>query len=127
MRTLLNNILSLIILLQSLGFNVNSLVQIDDLWSHYQEHKIEYGDTLLTFLDLHYGSQQQEHQDEHPEHQDLPTQQCSHIHFTYFAEAKDFNFDMAFTPENAKHNFGYSASFSSLTETDILQPPKTRF
>jgi len=121
---LLNSILSLIILLQSLGFNVNSLVQIDDLWSHYQEHKIEYGDSLLTFLDLHYGSQQEEHHDEHPEHQDLPTQQYAHTHLTYFAEAKDFTFNIISPIENIQHNFGYTNTFKSLLETDILQPPR---
>lgn len=101
------------------------MVQIDDLWEHYQEHRTEYGDSLLTFLDLHYGSQHQDHQDEHPEHQDLPTQHNSLLHYTYFVEAKEFSLDMVFALENTKHNFGYTVNFSSLTETDILQPPKT--
>ena len=124
MRLVLNLILSFVILVQSLGFNLHSLVQIDDLWSHYQEHKLEYGDSLISFLDLHYGSQQQEHQDEHPEHQDLPVQQSFHTHYTYFMVAKDYHLEIIPTAESIQHNFGYSANFKSLLETDILQPPR---
>jgi hypothetical protein len=124
MQKSLNLILSLVILVQSFGFNLYSLAQFDDLWSHYQEHKIEYGYNLLTFLDLHYGSQQQDHEHEHPEHQDLPSQQNLHMHYTFFVEiiSSEFYLDIPF--EEAKHNFGYSSLFTSLLETDILQPPK---
>lgn len=120
----LNLILSLIILLQSFGINLYSLAQFDELYLHYQEHKMEYGDNLVTFLDLHYGSQQQDHKHEHPEHQDLPSQQNLNIHYTFFVEiiSSEFFLDILF--EEVKHNFGYSSSFKSLLETDILQPPK---
>jgi hypothetical protein len=125
MQIVVSAILSFTILIQSIGFNIDSLVQLDDFWQHYQEHKEEDGDDFLTFLDLHYGSQQQEHKDEHPEHHDLPTQHCSHTHYTYFVEARDFSFDIISAPEHIQHNFGYSVLFNSLLETDILQPPKS--
>jgi len=118
-----NLILSFIILIQSLGFNPNTLRQLDDLWAHYQEHKIEYGDSLLTFLDLHYGSQQEEHEGEHPEHKDLPSQFLLSIQYTCLT-VDMFNFQFYQIPEAIQHNFGYSKSFTSLLETEILQPPR---
>lgn len=123
MLKLSSYILSFIIVIQSFGFNINSLTQLDELWEHYQEHKIEYGDSLLTFLDLHYGSLQQEHQDEHPEHQELPSQFSLHIQYTCFT-VENLNFQPYHVPESIQHNFGYSKSFTSLLETDILQPPR---
>lgn len=124
MRTSVGIILSFVIFIQSLGFNVNSLVQIDDLWSHYQEHKTEYGDDFLTFLDLHYGSQQEDHRDEHPEHQDLPSQFNLQFQLTYFVEPHSTDFLIHIPFETTQHHFGYAVNFTSLLETDILQPPK---
>jgi len=123
MQKLFNSILSFVILTQSFGLNVNSLVQMDDFWAHYQEHKIEYGDSFLTFLDLHYGSQSHEHEDEHPEHQDLPSQFTFNLQYMHFS-AESFNFQFYHIPKFIQHNFGYSKSFTSLLETDILQPPR---
>lgn len=124
MRIALNIILSFVILIQSIGFSVNSVTQLDDLWMHYQEHKTEHGDNLLTFLDLHYGSQQHEHEHEHPEHQDLPSQPSFQFQYTYLVDIKTFDLMVINPLENVQHNFGYSATFNSLLETDILQPPK---
>ena len=126
MKMVLNIILSVFVCIQSLGFNVSSLTQLDKLWSHYQEHKTEYGDGIITFLDLHYGGQQQDHQDEHPEHQDLPVQQNPNVQHTFFIN-NNTSLDVSFVylSKSIKHNFGYSEIFKSLLETDILQPPKT--
>lgn len=124
MQILLRFILSFFILIQSLGISGNSLFQLDDLWTHYLIHKAENGDSFLTFLDLHYGSKSKEHQDEHPEHQNLPLQTSSQIHYTYIVKVKDFNFDFLYPSKYIQHNFGYSVSFNSLLGTDILQPPK---
>lgn len=96
---------------------------MDDFWEHFQEHRIEYGDSLLTFLDLHYGSQQQEHKDEHQEHQDLPSQFTLNIQYTHFS-VEHFSFQFYQISEFIQHNFGYQNSFTSLLETDILQPPR---
>jgi len=123
MSRLINIVLSFFVLIQSFGLNLNTLAQLDDLWNHYQEHKIEYGDSLLTFLDLHYGSLQQEHQDEHQEHQDLPSQFTLNVHYTHFS-IENFNLQLYQIPESIQHNFGYSISFNSLLETEILQPPR---
>lgn len=112
-------------LIQSLGISANSFLQLDDLWAHYLIHKAENGDNLLTFLDLHYGSQSKEHQDEHPEHKDLPVQTSSQMHYTYIVKIKDFNFDCLYPSNHIQHNFGYSLSFNSLLGTEILQPPRS--
>jgi hypothetical protein len=125
MPNVISIVLAFFVLIQSLGLNPSSFAQLDELWNHYQEHKVEYGDSFLTFLDLHYGSQQQEHQDEHPEHRDLPLQHCTHFHFTYFIKAEDFSFEIHYQIAIIEHNFIYKANFQSLLETDILQPPKS--
>jgi hypothetical protein len=118
-------ILSFIILAQSFGLNLSGLAQMDDLWSHYQEHQEEYGDDLITFLDLHYGSQKGEHEDEHSGHQDLPSQHNIHIHFNYIVENVFSDYFIELPAIDIQHNFGYSAIFKSLLETEILQPPRT--
>ena len=121
MQKFLALIVSLVILVQSLGFTLNSIAQLDDFWSHYQEHQQEYGDNLITFLDLHYGSQKMEHEDEHSEHQDLPSQQNYQFQFTYFVEVAYSDNFFEIPALNIQHNFSYSAIFTSLFTINAIE------
>jgi len=121
--------LSLIILLQSLGFNFNDLAQIDEFIEHAKFHNEQYGDSLFVFISKHYGElkkdHEEKHQDEKKEHNKLPFQNQApstiiaftlDIHLLEFKtlDLMDFN----------TSNFYYLDTFSTTHSEKILQPPR---
>ena len=90
----------------SLGFNPKTLMNLDDIWSHYQMHQEEYGDDFLTFIDLHYGSGKAEHQDEHQEHEQLPCLNCNLLQTQIvLISVLEFNFIQIETPIDKNLNY----------------------
>lgn len=121
--------LSLIILLQSLGFNFNDISQIDEFIEHAKFHSEEYGDTVFVFISKHYGELKKEHeekhQDEKKDHNKLPFQDVSPstvIVFTLDIHLLEFN-TLEFT-EIDSSNFYYQETFSTSHSDEILQPPR---
>ncbi|MFD0932888.1 hypothetical protein ACFQ0R_09810 [Psychroflexus salinarum] len=110
---------------QPLSLGVLSLINLPDLVEHYQLHKTEYNNSVIEFLDLHYGTQKQAHEDEHKDHENLPFQQNQSISTNfYFVNSGFLNIDLLKPDEEIQHNFNYKFGFTLLNETDILQPPK---
>ncbi|GGE15880.1 hypothetical protein [Psychroflexus salis] len=110
---------------QSFGINAIGLVNLSNLISHYQHHKIEHQDSFLEFLDLHYGSQKEAHSDEHDEHENLPFQDVislvSNLYFTTPVSVQLLPIQITIS---STKNFEYQDYFSTLHPAEILQPPK---
>ena len=118
-------ILSIIVFTQALGFNPKTLMNLDDIWSHYQMHQEEYGDDFLTFIDLHYGSGKAEHQDEHQEHEQLPCLNCNLLQTQIvFFSVLEFNFIQIETPTKRNLNTFYNDNYFSTITFEVFQPPK---
>ena len=111
-------------LLQSLHLSLEDVVKMPELVEHYQEHKLEYGDNFISFLNKHYGSEKESHKSEDSEHEDLPFHQ--HHHFCV-----DLKVDVPLifqlnTIESAesKHFFVYTDPNTTKISHSIHQPPK---
>jgi hypothetical protein len=120
------------ILLLSVTF-LGSLVDLHDfaklprLLEHYQEHLNKSPEvSFLGFLDLHYGSQAEHHdQEEHQKHTGLPfkSPDCTFTHTVTVLpifKAPDIT---SLVSEVSYSNF-YHSTFSSAFSQSIWQPPK---
>ena len=117
-------ILSFLIGLQSIGFSLVDVMQVDELYEHYQYHQEELGHDLLTFIDLHYGEQKEAHQEDHKGHNDLP---CHHtsisINILFLDSSElDINRNLIYEKADSPNTFNKLISFLFIDE--ILQPPK---
>ena len=130
MKTICSILLSFTILIQSVGFSLGDVIQIDEFISHAQYHSKHYGDTVLVFISKHYGNLKAEHNTKHQEekadHEQLPFQQHSHVSSVSFfilnTIKEDFN-----SPEFNSfetHNFHYTSLKSSLYSKGLFQPPR---
>lgn len=118
-------ILTAIIFTQALGFKANIILSLDDIWSHYQIHQEEFGDDLLTFVNLHYGSLKSEHQDEHDGHENLPVADFNHIQsqILFITEA-NFNIQAIEINTPKPLHVVYIDNYFSNIITEVFQPPK---
>ena len=121
--------LSLIILLQSLGFNFSDIAQIDEFIEHASFHSEEYGDNVFVFISKHYGElkkdHEEKHQDEKDDHNQLPFQNQSPSTIIVFAlDINSLEFDTLEFPEFNSPNFYYQDTFSTIHSGEILQPPR---
>ena len=124
-------LLSSLMLLQSIHLGIADLVQLDELMEHARFHKQEYGDSFLTFLAKHYGDQKQdherEHQDEQPEHEQLPFQQLpQHLmgHTHYFLAQRFTWKTLPEDQESQLHLFYYHLVSPGIFAEGIFQPPR---
>ncbi len=121
---------SLLILIQSFNVHFSDIVELDELIEHAQFHADEYGDNFFVFLSKHYGElkadHSKKHQEEKEEHEQLPFQHQSQ-------STALFVFVLNQAPENALEiefsfdrdtNFYYQASYHSLAQEGLLQPPR---
>jgi hypothetical protein len=131
MTRLLSMLLSSLLLLQSLHLSVSDLVQLDELLEHAAYHQDEFGDSFLTFLDKHYGSQKEDHernhQEEKHEHEKLPFQQLPNqvLSHTHLFIGQRFFWD---TPqprkESQSHQYYYLLQTSGVFSPGVFQPPR---
>ncbi|MEP3208215.1 MAG: hypothetical protein ABJN95_03450 [Maribacter sp.] len=121
---------SLLILVQSFNIHFKDIVELDELFEHAQFHAEEYGDNFLVFISKHYGElkaeHSQNHQEEKEEHEQLPFQhQCQTALLSAFVlnQTPDYplEIDLALGLDS---NFFYQASYHSLTQEELLQPPR---
>lgn len=120
------------ILLLSVTF-LGSMVDLHDfaklprLLEHYQEHQKKSPDvSFIGFLDLHYGSQAEHHdQEEHQKHQDLPfkSPDCTFTHTVTVIPLFKAPEITSLVSEVTYSNF-YHSTFSSEFCQSIWQPPK---
>ncbi len=123
--------IALLILVQGVSFNFGDLAQLDELVEHARFHKETYGDNFLEFLSKHYGEQKTEHsekhQEEEPEHQQLPLNHNSSSlviisPFIINHQLLDaLSLDEAIQDEAIFH---YALSKSTLFSSGVFEPPR---
>jgi len=121
---------SLLILVQSFNIHFDDIVELDELMEHAQFHAEEYGDNFIVFISKHYGELKAEHskkhQEEQEDHEQLPFQhQCQTASLSVFVmnQAADFPLEIDLV-DNLDSNFFYQASYHSLAQEGLLQPPR---
>ncbi len=107
--------------------DLHSLAKMPRLLEHYREHRKRLsGFSFVDFLDLHYGRQANQHdQDERAKHQNLPfkSSTCTFSHFLSVissvnaCEITSINFYLSYS------NFYQSTFYSEFSES-IWQPPR---
>ena len=124
-------LLSSLMLLQSLHFGVADLMQLDDLLEHARYHHQEFGDSFLTFLSKHYGDQkeehQQKHQEEQPDHEQLPFQQTPQQisgNVPFYVPGRLLWESLPENRETQSHNFHYLSGWPDVYTDGIFQPPR---
>jgi hypothetical protein len=113
-----------ILLLQSVHVGLEDVVKIPDLFEHYQEHKENYGDDLLTFLKKHYGSEKEAHSSEEPENQDLPFHHAHHFCIDLKIDIPVVLSMNVIQPDQSKHYFVYHPPHTASATHSLFQPPK---
>ncbi|MCI2228867.1 hypothetical protein MC378_06780 [Polaribacter sp. MSW13] len=133
MKKLFSISLSLIILLQSVGFNIDDIAQINKFIEHAEYHNKQYGDNVFVFISKHYGElkspHEKEHQEEKEDHEQLPFNHnnCSHNGSiaTYIVSSFKEELKTPFLLEQKKvANFYYQDPFSTSHSDEIIQPPR---
>jgi len=115
-----------LILFQSLNFGFEDISKFKTLIEHVQYHKEMYGDSLIEFLAEHYGEAQENHQNDHKEHKNLPFKDhhmCTHINMPFINN--DTSFDLSYLDfVEIPFNFFYRDCFTSCEKPSVFQPPK---
>jgi hypothetical protein len=122
--------LSILFMVQAIMPNIDlgcEFEKIAAVYSHYQEHRIFDGDTLLDFVVKEYinndGNAEKHH--ENTNHHDLPMQnshQCSHLTF-FLVQQSHFILESFKFTKGIKFDF-YKASLSSTYLDTLFQPPR---
>lgn len=122
--------LSILFMFQAVMPNIDKggeFQKIAEIYSHYKDHKVSFGDSFLDFVVTEYlnsdGSAEEHH--ENSNHHEAPSHnshQCSHITYfiTYQSQSflQDFNYS-----ENPRFDY-YKAFFSSAYLDTLFQPPR---
>ncbi|MGM0634843.1 MAG: hypothetical protein ACQESK_02165 [Bacteroidota bacterium] len=118
-------ILASIMMFQFFQLEINYLSNWEELNEHYEFHQEKYGDSFWTFIDLHYGKHQKDHQNEHSEHDNLPVHECTHaFHQVMLVNEIDFKIQFPLqNPQNTEVHY-YKNLFDSLILSTVFQPPK---
>lgn len=122
--------ISFLILVQSFNIHFNDILELDELIEHAQFHADEHGDNFLVFISKHYGELKAEHsknhQEEQEEHDQLPFQhqgQTASLYAFVLNQAPENTFEIALSLER-NTNFFYQASYHSLDQEGLFQPPR---
>ncbi|GGK49763.1 MULTISPECIES: hypothetical protein [Flavobacteriaceae] len=118
-------ILSLTILFQSFNFDLEDLNNIPALADHISCH-LDSGDSFVDFFEMHYGSESNNHEQEHKEHKELPFKHQhleSHFQMVYILCVQNypFNFNEVKLETN---NFTYKEPTTNLFINNLFQPPQ---
>ena len=122
--------ISLLILFQSFNIHLDDVIELDELIEHAQFQSAEYGDNFFVFISKHYGDlkadHNQQHQEEKEEHENLPFQhQCQTASLSAFLlnQLAEYPIDMD-TFLDRDSDYFYQASYHSLAQEGLLQPPR---
>ncbi len=130
MSKLFSIVTSLLILFQGFNIHVNDIIELDELIEHAQFHAEEYGDNFIVFLSKHYGELKAEHSKKHQEekedHEQLPFQHhCQSASLSVFVLNQPMGtFQQIEVTYDRDSNFHYQASYHSLAQEGLLQPPR---
>ena len=123
-------VVSVLILVQSFNIQFSDLIELEELIEHAQFHAEEYGDNILVFLSKHYGElkteHSQKHQEEKEDHENLPFQhQCQTASLSVFVlnQMAKYPIEMNIVLDRNSDYF-YQASYHSLAQERLLQPPR---
>jgi len=121
---------SFLILFQSFNIHLDDLVELDELIEHAQFHAEEHGDNFFVFVSKHYGELKAEHNKQHKEekeqHEQLPFQnqyQTASL-FVFVLNTISENQAVAETTPYKSTDFFYQASYLSLAQEGLFQPPR---
>ncbi len=118
-------LLCTLMLSQVFQLDLSQFVKIQNLAEHYQFHQQEFGDDFWTFVDLHYGKNQNEHEDEHSDHEHLPVNDCHHFcHHSVYLSTNTYEIPSLISNISSEVNISHSESFSFLPTSEVFQPPK---
>jgi len=126
MTRLIVLLLSIVILSESIGFNVLDIAKTGFLIEHAQYHSEKYGDSFWDFMSKHYGMNKANHDDETDEHNKLPFQQSNICTCIKDIEENTIELTTILTPptvEKEKVSF-YKNLYASIATNDIFQPPQ---
>lgn len=117
--------LSIIMLTQSMGFGLDDIINLKILFEHYEMHKAEYGDTLYSFFEKHYGDQRKEHDGMHDEHEKLPFSHANvHLATVYITPLSFEVLKNETSPIHKGDSFFYTDNYNFTQRADIFQPPR---
>lgn len=121
---------SLLILVQSFNVHIDDIVELDELIEHAQFHAEKHGDNFLVFISKHYGQLKAEHsekhQEEQEEHEQLPFQhqyQTASLSAFVLNQTVDYPLEITLVVDRDS-NYFYQASYHSLTQEGLFQPPR---
>ncbi len=107
--------------------DLHDLAKLPRLIEHYHQHKTKTIDvSFIDFLNLHYGSEAEKHdQEEHEKHQDLPfkTSDCTFTHTIIILPL--FKAPEITSLESVvRYSNFYHSTFSSEFSQSVWQPPR---
>lgn len=130
MKSIVAKLLSLLLLIQSLGINSTSMAQIDELIEHAKFHKDQYGDNLFVFISKHYGDLMVEHATNHEEekeqHQELPFKHhpSSTANYAFLSISVVLESNLEIPSDLKISNYFYKDPVSSCYLEGLLEPPR---
>lgn len=125
MKILVTYLLCSLMLSQAFQIDWSQSSKFNNLTQHYKFHQEEFGDDFWSFVDLHYGKQQGEHEDEHSQHQQLPTNDYHNFYnYNVYLNTNNYEVPIALISISSEVDISYTNSFSYLACSDIFQPPK---
>lgn len=125
MSKILAIIVSITILFQSFGLEIEDLNKFPELVDHISCH-LNSGDSFAEFIAMHYGSEVNNHELEHNEHKELPFKHQhveSHLQmaFIIYVYNDSINFNEIKLDTN---NFTYKEPTTNLFINNFFQPPQ---
>lgn len=130
MKTIVSILLSFWVFFQTVGFELNDIVQLDLLVEHIEYHSKNHGDDFFTFFLKHYGSSSVEHhknnKEEKSQHDNLPFQHlsCNHLTPEVILVILKFLFLETLVESNSSLSSFYKNLYSFLEKLSIFHPPK---
>jgi len=118
-------ILSFTILFQSFNFDLEDFNKIPTLVEHITCH-LKSGDSFTEFIAMHYGTESNNHEQDHKEHNELPFKhQHLESHFQMVFILCVQNYPVNFNEINLEtNNFKYKEPSTNLFIDNFFQPPQ---
>lgn len=117
--------------MQSAHITPADLTGLDELMEHASYHQQQFGDNFVTFLSKHYGDQKedhsQKHQEEKPQHEQLPFQQLAHLMCLNASMLRQPALELVLPldlADDTHPNFYYFRPGYSGFQSGIFQPPR---
>ena len=118
-------ILTFAILFQSFSLEIEDFNKFPTLIDHISCH-LKSGDSFADFITLHYGSDFNNHEQEHKEHKELPFKHQhadAHYHIVYIICNNNYAIKNSAVIDISK-NFTYNEPSTNLYVNNFFQPPQ---